>query len=292
MSITAPPPKSREVLKLKRPMSVAIYDDYADAARAVDYLADRQFPVENLAIVGTDLKSVEKVTGNVTWGKILLAGFLQGAMWAGMFAVFMWLLTPQLNLLNTLAMGIAGFGLVGMAMAALQYRMRGGERDYTSTTAIIATHYEVLAEAEVVDRARSLLSGGSAHQTREIAAASPAQSAGAAPGSQGVDLAAFPPPFGQRPAAEAPNDTGAQRAWPGLDQQAPPPLPVPQPSAGALAAAPPVGDQPAPESPVSAGNTPYGQYWGEGEPQGIGNAPTGDVPTGFERPRRTDESAQ
>ena len=52
MSMNQQPPKSaQEIIKLKRPRSVAVYDDYVDAAHAVDYLADRQFPVATLAIV-------------------------------------------------------------------------------------------------------------------------------------------------------------------------------------------------------------------------------------------------
>ena len=43
-------------------LSVGTYDTYADAQRAVDHLADEKFPVENLAIVGTDLRQVERVT--------------------------------------------------------------------------------------------------------------------------------------------------------------------------------------------------------------------------------------
>ncbi|WP_424226057.1 general stress protein, partial [Brooklawnia sp.] len=206
-----PSAQPRGVLKLKRPMSVAIYDEYSDAARAVDYLADRQFPVENLAIVGTDLKSVEKVTGNMTWGKVLFAGFVQGAMWAGMFAIFLWILQPGLSLFTVFMIAILGFGAVGMLMAALQYRMRGGERDYTSTTAIIATHYEVLAEAEVADRARHLLSGGAPHQTRQREMTT---SAGLASGQeqqdQQVDLGGMPPPYGQQPSQAA---ASGQPGW-------------------------------------------------------------------------------
>lgn len=257
----APPPKSsRELLKLKRPISVAIYDEYVDAAHAVDYLADRQFPVENLVIVGTDLKSIEKVTGNITWGKVLLAGFLQGAMWAGMFAVFMWLLQPQLNLLNTLAMAFAGFGLVGMGMAAIQYRLRGRDRDYTSTTTIIATHYEVLAEADVADRARHLLSGGAAHQTRAIEAHPRAQSV-VVPGAS-VDLSTLLPPYGQQP---SPDPT--------------------QPEAQDEAGQP--GEGPLPARAQRPVDMPYGQYWDDDEPPGIG-----DVPKGFEQPKRTARSPQ
>ena len=269
MSMNRTPSTSpRGVLKLKRPMSVAIYDEYSDAAHAVDYLGDRQFPVENLAIVGTDLKSVEKVTGNMTWGKVLGAGFAQGAMWAGMFAVFMWFLQPGISLLTALLIGIVGFGGVGMLLAALQYRMRGGERDYTSTTAIIATHYEVLAEAEYVDRARHLLTGGEPHQMRQLEPRQP--SAGISEQRQGVDLGSLPPPYGQQPSQSPGPARPESQSGPGQDA-----LPTqPQPDAAE------------PAAPESAAQMPYGQYWGADQPPGIG-----DVPERF-RPKRADGSTQ
>lgn len=317
MTMNQPAPSSRAALKLARPMSVAIYDEYSDAAHAVDYLADRQFPVEKLAIVGTDLKSIEKVTGNITWGKVLLSGFLQGFMWAGMFALFMWLFMPGMSLVNALLIGMAGFGLVGMAMAAIQYRMRGGERDYTSTTQIIATHYEVLAEAEAADRARHLLSGGQAHRTHDSQPASGAREQ-APGGATAVDLSSFPPPFGQQPTGTSPGQEapGSSRADPGgqrlgsqesgARRSGPPPSDQRpgwdgQPPQHPYGAQDPYAQQPyrsqmprpeqqtapadqprAPrgeEANQAAAALPYGQYWGSHEPPGIGG-----IPQSFEHP--------
>ena len=42
---------------------IASYGDYAGAQRAIDYLSDKGFPVEHTAIVGSDLRLVEQVTG-------------------------------------------------------------------------------------------------------------------------------------------------------------------------------------------------------------------------------------
>ncbi len=56
------------VFELQFPQSVGIYSSYADAQKAVDFLADAKFEVQNLAIVGTDLKSVERVLGRRNWG--------------------------------------------------------------------------------------------------------------------------------------------------------------------------------------------------------------------------------
>ena len=63
MSFARPQPSS--LFELQFPQSVGIYNTYDEAQRAVDYLADEKFEVQNLAIVGTDLKSVERVLGKI-----------------------------------------------------------------------------------------------------------------------------------------------------------------------------------------------------------------------------------
>jgi hypothetical protein len=46
------------LLQLQFPQSLAVYDEYAAAQKAVDFLSDKEFPVQNCMIVGTDLKQV------------------------------------------------------------------------------------------------------------------------------------------------------------------------------------------------------------------------------------------
>src|SRR4051794_16070453 len=59
---------------------VASYDSYPEAQRAVDYLSDRRFPVERVAIVAEDLRFVEQVTGRMGYGKAALQGAGLGAL--------------------------------------------------------------------------------------------------------------------------------------------------------------------------------------------------------------------
>ena len=47
------------------------YDTYDEAQKAVDYLSDHEFPVQNVLIVGTDLKQLERVTGRLTRGRVI-----------------------------------------------------------------------------------------------------------------------------------------------------------------------------------------------------------------------------
>ena len=64
--------------------TVASYSSYQEAQAAVDRLSDQNFPVENLDIVGSDLRTVERVTGRLTTARATMAGAASGA-WFGLF---------------------------------------------------------------------------------------------------------------------------------------------------------------------------------------------------------------
>ena len=65
-------------MELKYPKSLGVFERYITAQHSVGYLADPGFPVQNLEIVGTEFRSVERVTGRLTCGKIAAAGALPG----------------------------------------------------------------------------------------------------------------------------------------------------------------------------------------------------------------------
>jgi hypothetical protein len=146
-------------LNLKFPQSLAVYDDYAAAQKAVDYLSDHEFPVENCMIVGTDLKRVERITGRLTTGKVALGGALSG-LWLGLFVGLVFSLFTTSG--NTLAMIIstALFGVVfGLIWSLVGYAVTRGQRDFSSVTAVVATKYEVLVEHTHLAKAQELLGG-------------------------------------------------------------------------------------------------------------------------------------
>lgn len=95
------------------------FDDYADAQRLVDTLSDAGFPVAHVRIVGTGIRSVEKVTGRMTTGRAALYGAGSGAWMGVLIGLIFGLLTegPEwiFVLLISLALGAfwgAGFGYV------------------------------------------------------------------------------------------------------------------------------------------------------------------------------------
>ncbi len=157
--MTTQPPNDalQKLFNLEYPQSIGVYDTYAAAQQAVDFLADRQFPVRNIAIVGTDLKLVERVTGRRTWGTVLLQGVQSGITTGLIVAVFMFLLTPGSNFFGMLLLALAiGIG-IGLVFAALGYGLSGGKRDFTSISQTVATKYEILCEHKVAAQARDML---------------------------------------------------------------------------------------------------------------------------------------
>src|SRR5688500_14854897 len=85
---------------------IARFRTYEDAQRAVDQLSDASFPVENVEIVGRDVRIVERVTGRLTSAGAALAGGASGA-WFGLFiAVLLGLFSPAPAWLGLVLTGI------------------------------------------------------------------------------------------------------------------------------------------------------------------------------------------
>lgn len=151
---------------------VAAFDTYLEAQQAVDYLSDEKFPVQNVTIVGTDLRMVERVTGRLTYGRVALAGALSGA-WFGFFVGLLLTFFGGPEAGGVLFVGIAlgaGFGLL---FSVLSYAFTGGRRDFTSQSQIVASTYAILCATEQAGEARALLlkSPGGLGKTRPAAAA-------------------------------------------------------------------------------------------------------------------------
>ncbi|WP_370636082.1 general stress protein [Aeromicrobium sp. Leaf350] len=145
------------VFSLEFPQSLATFDDYAAAQKAVDALSDAEFPVQNLLIVGTDLKQVERVTGRLTTGRVALAGALSG-LWFGVFiGLLIGLFASETHWLSIVATGAAVGAGFGAVWALLGYAATRGRRDFSSVKTVVATRYEVLVEHRHLAQARELL---------------------------------------------------------------------------------------------------------------------------------------
>jgi len=138
-------------------LPIGMYPTYARAQEAVDYLSDHEFPVQNVTIVGTDLRLVERVTGRLTRGKVIGAAAATGAMWGLFIGAFVTLFSADdVNLLLPIFAGLLGAAF-GALTGLLGYAATGGHRDFTSNTSVVATSYELLCQPKVADQARDML---------------------------------------------------------------------------------------------------------------------------------------
>ncbi len=192
---------------------VGSYSSYLDAQKAVDYLADQQFPVQMVSIVGNELKMVERVTGRLTYPRVALSGAASG-MWFGLFVgVMLSFFSPTggyFSIITSVLMGAAFFMLFGI----VTYAMQRGKRDFTSTSQVVATSYDVVVSFEAAHEARRLLQQLPMTKSEGAPAAQGGYQPDRGPaGPQGPQLPGHAP---QRPAAW--NDPYGQRS-PGAGEQ-------------------------------------------------------------------------
>ncbi|MEV6069546.1 general stress protein [Nocardia sp. NPDC052001] len=132
---------------------VGSYPTYAEAQRAVDYLADNSFPVENVTIVGVDLMQVERVLYRLTWGKVIGGGVVSGA-WLGLF---IGLLLSLFSSSGAILVGLIGGIVFGVISTTIPYAATRGQRDFASTMQLVAGRYDVLCDPKAAEQARDML---------------------------------------------------------------------------------------------------------------------------------------
>ena len=240
---------------------IARYGSYTEAQKAVDHLSDQQFEVSKISIIGSDLKSVEQVTGRLSYPKVALQGALNGVMFGAFFGLLMSVLGGT-DLASSLLLPIIMGGAFWMLLATIGYATQRGKRDFTSTNRIVAGSYEVIAAPEVAGQARHVLGDLSSNGPRGPVP----------PGRPGAPRPA--PPYRQGPggpyppAGQYPHQAPPPGAYPPVAQQ--PPAPQGQPEYGIRRPEAPAQQDPGrsaqfPDLPD--GRPQYGIRTGEQDPQ-------------------------
>ena len=135
---------------------IGSYPTYAEAQRAVDHLSDSEFPVQQVTIVGVDLMQVERVTGRLTWPRVLAGGAATGA-WLGLFiGLVLGFFGPE-QWAGALIAGLVAGVFFGLITSGLQYAMARGTRDFSSTMQLVAGRYDVLCDPQSAEQGRDLL---------------------------------------------------------------------------------------------------------------------------------------
>ena len=139
-------------------VQVGSFDSYEQAQSAVDYLSDQKFPVENVTIIGSDLRQVERVTGRLTWGRVLAAGAAGGAWWGLFVGLLLGIFAVEPGAwIGSVVTGLLIGLLFGALFGALGYAATRGRRDFTSASAIVAGRYDVMCNPARAEEARAHL---------------------------------------------------------------------------------------------------------------------------------------
>ena len=132
------------------------YETYAEAQTVVDRLAKAEFEVKKLAIVGNDLKTVERVTGKLSYGRTAATGAASGAWFGLFFGVLLFLFSPTPNIGFVAAAALIGAGF-GMLFGIVSYSLGRRRRDFTSTHQVLASNYQIISDPSLTAKAQQVL---------------------------------------------------------------------------------------------------------------------------------------
>jgi hypothetical protein len=231
---------------------IGTYETYPEAQRVVAKLAESDFPVKQLSIVGNDLKTVERVTGKLTYGRAAVAGALSG-LWLGIFFGIVLSLFSQGASLNTVIAAAVIGAAFGMLYGVVSFSITKRQRDFTSVHQVLATNYQIVVDPQLSGRAQQILGTASAGWTPQHQQAQHTQ-----PWSP-------PPVQGQPPQQQQP---GQQQGQPGQRHDVPP--------YGQQRSAERLRE---PQAPVRPAAQPERPRYGENAPVEPAAAPEQDVDT-------------
>ncbi|WOF24449.1 hypothetical protein N8K70_07225 [Microbacterium betulae] len=135
---------------------IASFRDYDGALKAVSKLIEADVPAREIAIVGSALRSVEKVTGRLGWAQAAWSGALNGVLLGLLFGSMVLIWTPSLPMGAFVGMLLLGVAM-GMVFRLTSYMIVRRRRDFASVMQVTADHYEVAVQPSSVGKARQIL---------------------------------------------------------------------------------------------------------------------------------------
>ncbi|NLT25406.1 MAG: TIGR04086 family membrane protein [Microbacteriaceae bacterium] len=138
---------------------VASYALYEDARAAVDRLVHSEgFAVQSVSIVGSDLRSIERVTGRMSYWRAAMSGAMSGLMLGLFFGAVMLLLDPASNLAMVLGIMLLG-AVFGSIWGMIGYAISPDKREFTSMMQVTASRYDLIVAREHAGEVRRILGG-------------------------------------------------------------------------------------------------------------------------------------
>jgi len=145
--------------------TVAEFKTYPEAVSYVERLLKGEFPAASLAIVGTDLRTVERVRAKINYGRLALSGAMNG-LWLGLFVYIIFGSSIDPNSEQSVQVFSIGSALavgagIGMLWQVIRFSMNKSKRSFTSASSVVANSYAVLVPNELTSEAnQAFIKGG------------------------------------------------------------------------------------------------------------------------------------
>ncbi len=163
---------------------IASFPTYEQAQKAVSSLIAGEVPARDIAIVGSGLRSIERITGKLGYATAARSGALNGLMLGLLFAFIFVLGMPTVQISAFIGVLLVGMAL-GMILSIGTYSIVRRRRDFASVMQVAADHYDVCVAAPSVHKARGIVGpAGSAAAPTVVSRPAPSDSA--------------PPQYGER----------------------------------------------------------------------------------------------
>ena len=139
--------------------TVGSFNTYAAAVDCVDQLIRHDFPAPMVAIVGSDLRTVERVKGKLSYGRVAIQGLITGS-WLGLIVSFFvptgTSTTGTGNGISSLAAIVIGAG-IGMLVNIVRFSVTRSRHEFTSGSAVVAASYDVVVPHPLADQAKKAI---------------------------------------------------------------------------------------------------------------------------------------
>lgn len=207
---------------------IASFPTYEKAQKAVSSLIAGEVPARDIAIVGSGLRSIERITGRLGYATAARSGALNGLMLGLLFAFIFVLGTPTVQISAFIGVLLVGMAL-GMLLSLGTYSIVRRRRDFASVMQVTADHYDVCVAAPSLAKARGILGPAAAVRTVVARPTAPGNDAPPQYGERiqnpvGASPAVPPrPPVPTRPTDDEPPRYGERIAPPAAPEEAPAP---------------------------------------------------------------------
>ncbi|WP_186307689.1 general stress protein [Microbacterium sp. 1.5R] len=135
---------------------VASTRDYEGAQKTVSKLIAQEVPARDIAIVGQNVRTVERVTGRLGYAAAARSGAINGVLIGLFLSAILVLGNPEVPI--QLFVGFVFIGVaLGMLLSLVTYAIVRRRRDFASVTQFAADHYEVRVQATSLSKARQVL---------------------------------------------------------------------------------------------------------------------------------------